>query len=58
MSQANQVAIAGPSALADPSHVALRNQQQNIPRFLLKLYESVVALVFLPPYIDCGSTGL
>ncbi|TBU35612.1 hypothetical protein BD311DRAFT_707750 [Dichomitus squalens] len=41
MSQATQVAVAGPSALADPSRAAIRSQQHNIPRFLLKLYEIV-----------------
>ncbi|KAI8989787.1 hypothetical protein BD414DRAFT_485184 [Trametes punicea] len=40
MSQANQVAIAGPSALAEPARSA-RNGQHNIPRFLLKLYEII-----------------
>lgn len=43
MSQANQVAVAGPSSLnlADPSLPAgARNgQPHQIPRFLLKLYE-------------------
>ncbi|KAJ2985727.1 hypothetical protein NUW54_g10055 [Trametes sanguinea] len=40
MSQANQVAIAGPSALAEPPR-PVRNGQHNIPRFLLKLYEII-----------------
>ncbi|CDO73628.1 hypothetical protein BN946_scf185014.g98 [Trametes cinnabarina] len=40
MSQANQVAIAGPSALTEPPR-SVRNGQHNIPRFLLKLYEII-----------------
>ncbi|KAI0780561.1 hypothetical protein BD413DRAFT_462499 [Trametes elegans] len=40
MSQSNQVAVAGPSALAEQSR-PIRNGQHNIPRFLLKLYEII-----------------
>ncbi|RPD66501.1 hypothetical protein L226DRAFT_500934 [Lentinus tigrinus ALCF2SS1-7] len=38
MSQASQVAIAGPSALVTPQSTT-KTHQHNIPRFLLKLYE-------------------
>ncbi|KAI0333612.1 hypothetical protein GY45DRAFT_1432335 [Cubamyces sp. BRFM 1775] len=38
MSQSSQVALAGPSALAEPPR-PVKTGQHNIPRFLLKLYE-------------------
>ncbi|KAI0664745.1 hypothetical protein C8Q70DRAFT_1048960 [Cubamyces menziesii] len=40
MSQSSQVAIAGPSALAEPPR-PVKTGQHNIPRFLLKLYEII-----------------
>ena len=43
MSQPSQVALAGSSALVNPQSTTPKSQH-NIPRFLLKLYESVVFL--------------
>ena len=39
MSQESQLALAGPNTLAELSRSTAKNQQHNVPRFLLKLYE-------------------